>query len=60
MILLVVWKAMSTVASSRSEAAKWKVLKMFFQPDLGSVFVMKMRFCYDSVVVVVFALYYIY
>ncbi|CAN8006507.1 unnamed protein product [Ixodes pacificus] len=30
----VVWKASSTMPSSRSEAARWNTLKMFFQPDL--------------------------
>ena len=34
MILLVVWKASSTMPSSWSDAARWKTLKMFFQPDL--------------------------
>ena len=30
----VVWKASSTIPSSRSDAAEWKTEKTFFQPDL--------------------------
>lgn len=33
-ISLVVSKAISTMFSSWSEAARWNTLKMFFQPDL--------------------------